>query len=80
MTFLRNWLQQPTTVAGLSAAFGTIVGLILQQVSLTQAIPLLIGAAVSIVLPDNAGARQQAELIANQVVDGIRIQVEKSNN
>ena len=61
-------MQQPTTVAGLSTALGTIVGLALQQVDWPQAIPLLVGATISMVLPDNSGAKQQAQLLATQIV------------
>ena len=61
MSAWRLWIQQPTTVAGLSTVFGTAVGLALQQMDWRQAVPLLVGAAVSIVLPDNTGAKQQAD-------------------
>ena len=72
MQHWRNWIQQPTTIAGLSAALGTLMGLALQQITLPQAVPLLVGAAISMVLPDNAGARQQAESLAEQVVRAIQ--------
>ncbi len=58
------WVRQPTTVAGISAGLGTVVGLVLQQLSWGQAIPLLAGAVVSILLPDNTAAKTEAETLA----------------
>jgi len=64
MKGLQVWVRQPTTVAGISAALGTLVGLVLQQLSWGQAIPLLAGAVMSILLPDNTAAKAQAETLA----------------
>lgn len=60
MKVLLAWAQQPTTVAGMSAVIGTISALILHQIGWGQAVPVLIGAAVSIALPDNGGAGSEA--------------------
>jgi len=68
MEKLRAWWRQPTTVAGISALVGTTVALVLKQMSLAAAMPLLTGAIVSIVLPDNAGATKQAEDITKTLV------------
>ncbi len=65
---LSTWLRQPTTVAGISALLGTAVAVLLGQMSLAAAVPLVAGAAVSMVLPDNSGARQQATTLAQEVV------------
>jgi hypothetical protein len=58
------WLRQPTSVAGLSAIIGTGAALLLHQIDYAHAAPLIAGAAASIVLPDNAGARTSAEILA----------------
>ena len=68
MDKLSSWVRQPTTVAGLSAALGTIVALLLRQINWLQAAPLLAGAAMSIILPDNTSAKQRAEELATSLV------------
>ena len=68
MTNLRSWIQQPTTVAGISAMLGTLVAALMHQVTWMQAIPLLAGAAVSAILPGNRSAKQQAELLTGTMV------------
>ncbi len=68
MSKLRIWLRQPTTVAGISTFFGTAVALLCKQMSLAEAAPLLAGGFMSIVLPDNTVAKQQAEDLAKDVV------------
>ncbi len=72
MDKLRAWVRQPTTVAGISAVIATISGLLLKQLSWEQAIPLLVGSAVSMVLPDDSAARQQAQHLADEMVTTIR--------
>jgi len=71
MVKLSLWLRQPTTVAGMSTFFGTLVALVLKQMSLVEAAPLLAGGAMSIVLPDNSAAKQQAEALAKDVLDHV---------
>ena len=68
MAKLSAWLRQPTTVAGISALLGTVVAVLLGQVSLVAAVPLVAGAAVSMVLPDNSVARRQASTVAQEIV------------
>lgn len=68
MNGLRNWIQQPTTVAGISGIFGTVVALLVHQLTWVQAVPLFVGAAVSAILPDNSSAKQQAQLLAGTMV------------
>jgi hypothetical protein len=48
--------QQPSTVTGISAVFAAIVGLLTHQLSWAQAMPILLGAALSIILPDSTQA------------------------
>jgi hypothetical protein len=71
MLKLRSWARQPTTVAGFSAMLGTLCALVLHQVPWTQAVPLLVGAITSMLLPDNAGAKQEAEALATEAVSKI---------
>jgi hypothetical protein len=65
---LSTWLRQPTTVAGISALLGTAVAVLLGQMSFAAAVPLVAGAAVSMVLPDNTSARQQVSTVAQEIV------------
>jgi hypothetical protein len=66
-----TWVRQPTTVAGISALFGTIVALALQQMGWAEAVPLLTGAAISMILPDNTAAKQQAVTVAAEIVNQV---------
>ena len=68
MKALRAWVRQPTSVAGLSALFGTFSALILHQISWVQAAPLLVGALVSIALPDNTVAKADAEGLTENLI------------
>ncbi len=63
-----QWLQQPSSVAGLSAIIGTGSALALHQIGLMQAAPLLAAAIVSIALPDNTAAKGAAEMLARELV------------
>jgi len=65
MRLIIAWVQQPTTVAGLSAAIGTLAALATRQITWPQALPLLAGAVVSILVPDNSVAKADAEALAN---------------
>ena len=64
MAPIRAWLQQPTTVAGISTIMGTVVALLLGQITFAQAIPLFAAAAISAILPDNTAAKQETEMLA----------------
>ena len=68
MEDLRAWLRQPTTIAGVSALIATLSALLIKQIAWPQAIPILVGSAVSMLLPDNTDARQQAQQIAGELV------------
>lgn len=57
LNFVFMWARQPTTIAGISAVLGTLSALVAHQVTWPQAVPLLVGAVVSIILPDHAGPR-----------------------
>jgi hypothetical protein len=58
MEKLVAWARQPTTVAGISALICATMAVALKQASLTEAMPLITGAFVSMILPDNSGARK----------------------
>jgi len=68
MNLVLKWVRQPTTVAGLSAAFGTFTALLVHQITWTQAVPLLAGAAVSIALPDNSVAKGDAIALSQAIM------------
>jgi phage tail protein X len=71
MNTLSLWIRQPTTVAGIAALCGTVSAVLLKQMSLAEAVPLLAGSLVSMVLPDNTAAKQHAEVVAQDIVTGI---------
>ena len=73
MEKLQNWLKQPTSVAGLAAMFGTVSALMSQQLTWAQAGPLLVGAVVSIALPDNSAAQTGAVSIASGAIAAINL-------
>jgi hypothetical protein len=72
MKALLAWARQPTSVAGLSAAFGTFSALVLHQVSWVQAAPLLAGAIISIALPDNTVAKADAQGLTENLIAKFR--------
>jgi hypothetical protein len=71
MKQLSTWVRQPTTIAGISALFGTLVALALQQMGWAEAVPLLTGSAISMILPDNTAAKQQAVTVAADIVEQV---------
>jgi hypothetical protein len=66
------WLRQPTSVAGISALFGTLLALVNQQLNWAQALPLIAGALTSIALPDDAGAKTNAAALARAIATEIQ--------
>ena len=60
MKSLADWIKQPTTVAGIAASFSTFSALLLGQLTWGQAVSILIGAAASMVLPDNSAGKAPA--------------------
>ncbi len=71
MSRLLAWLRQPTSVAGLSALCGTFLALLTHELTWAQATPLIAGALTSIILPDNAGAKANAESLAGAIASKI---------
>jgi hypothetical protein len=68
------WLQQPSSVAGISAIVGAISALALHQLTLAAALPLISAAVVSILLPDNAGATASAKALARELTEKLSSQ------
>ncbi len=73
MKLVNTWFQQPSSVAGVSGVIGTLFAILLHQVSWTQAIPLLTGSLISILLPDNAAAKTNAEGLSQDIVTKLRL-------
>lgn len=71
MNWLFMWIKQPTSVVGISTLLGTVSALLSHQLSLGQAVPLIAGAVASIVLPDNADAKGDAQALASSIVQEI---------
>ncbi len=78
MRKFRDWASEPTSVAGFATILGTLTAMLSHQLSWAQAIPLLVGAVVSVALPDNTGARAGAVALAGAVVSAINIEKEKA--
>ena len=78
MNGIRSWAREPTSVAGFATVFGTLTALLSQQLTWEQAIPLFVGAVVSLALPDNTGARSGAVALASAVVTTIATEKEKA--
>jgi uncharacterized membrane protein YfcA len=72
MQTMLAWLRQPTSVAGISALFGTLLALANQQLDWAQALPLIAGALISIALPDNAGAKADVASLARTIATEIQ--------
>ena len=75
---LRAWMRQPTTVAGISALVATTSALLMDQIAWAQAVPILVGSAVSMLLPDNTGAHEQAQQLASEILAKITSKKEAS--
>jgi hypothetical protein len=72
MKLISAWLQQPTSVAGISGVVGTLLAILLHQVTWAQAVPLLTGSLISILLPDNAAAKTSAEGLSQDILAKLR--------
>ncbi len=68
MEKLCTWAREPTSVAGFATILGTFTAMLSHQLSWAQAIPLVVGALVSIALPDNSSARTGAVALATAFV------------
>ncbi len=71
MNILLAWILQPSSVAGISALFGTVFAVLTHQMSWAQALPVLAGGAVAVVLPDNSVVKADAQSLAADVVKQI---------
>ena len=78
MNKIRAWASEPTSVAGFATILGSLTALLSHQLTWAQAVPLLVGAVVSLALPDNTGARTGAVALASAVVTTITTEKEKT--
>jgi hypothetical protein len=58
MTPVLAWFAQPTTVAGIATLLGTLSAVLGHQLSWASAIPLLVGAATGVAMPDSTRPAQ----------------------
>ena len=65
---LNKFLGQPTTIAGLATLCGTGEAILTGHLTWQAAIPLVVGALVGIVVPDNTALAQDAETLASAAV------------
>ena len=65
---LKQFLGQPTTIAGLATLCGTGEAILTGHLTWQAAIPLAIGALVGIAIPDNTALAQDAETLASAAV------------
>lgn len=68
----RNFLRQPTTIAGLAAISGTLTSVLVGQMSWLTAVPIFAGAAVSIALPDNTAAKSDVTTLVAAAISAAR--------
>jgi hypothetical protein len=68
LTQIVTWLRQPTSVAGISALLAVATGMASHQLTLAQGLPVLIGAVVSIVLPDNTAMKTDAIALSQDLI------------
>lgn len=64
---LKQFLGQPTTVAGLATLTGTLHAALTGTLTWNAAVPLLVGAAVAILLPDNTAFEKKVETLTGAV-------------
>ena len=63
------WSRQPTTVTAVATLAGTAAALATHQMTLANALPLIVGSLLGMALPDNGGAKVAVQ---NLVTDAIR--------
>ncbi len=69
MKSLIAWSRQPTTVTAFATLAGTAAALATHQMTLANALPLIVGSMLGMAMPDNGGAKVAVE---NLVTDAIR--------
>ena len=57
MNAFSAYLRQPTSIAGMSAIVGTVMGLMSGSLTWQAAVPLIVGSLVAIALPENPDAK-----------------------
>lgn len=73
-----DFLRQPSTVAGLAALCGTLEAALSGQMTWPAALPFLVGAVVSILLPDNSAAKADAEALM-RAAEALAVQTGSQN-
>lgn len=68
---LRQWLHQPTTVAGLAALAGDVALVLGRAADWRVELPLALGSLVAMVLPDNSVASSLSIRTLRDVLDAI---------
>ncbi len=71
MTALLAYLRQPTSIAGIAAMCGVLIGFLSGNTSWQGALPVIVGAIVAIALPENPAAKAA---VATLVTDAIAAQ------
>jgi hypothetical protein len=66
-----RWLQQPTTVAGISVFVAAVSAIALKQATVLQAVPAMVGAIISMAIPDNSDAKSAAVAVAVDAVKAL---------
>lgn len=72
MNFLQKlaaWFRQPTTIAGVSTVFGTLVAILTKQMSFPAGAPVIVGGLMAMALPDNTKAAAQAQQLATDAIN-----------
>jgi putative flippase GtrA len=62
------WLKQPTTILGLSGLLTTLSAVLDHQITIANAVPFIVGSAVSMLLPDNSTVKNDAESLAQALL------------
>ena len=70
MNSVLKLLQQPSGVIGVSVVLGTLVSASTHQITWQQAIPVLAGAMLAIVVPDNTTANADGRKLAVDLLAG----------
>lgn len=65
---LRKYLFAPTTVAGIATLCGTAEAVLTGHLTWQAAVPLVVGALVGVIVPDNSSLTKDAEALATAAV------------
>lgn len=68
---INAWRKQPTTVAGISTLAGTGAAVLSGAITWQTSVPIVLGALVAAVLPDNAGAAKAVQAVATDLLPAV---------